>query len=81
MTMKRRIFDPSEHGVLPCQIKSEFTYTKGFLSFHKAFVGSALQARDLGMNLVSQLLRWRDFLTSRHGDEPGRLLSWRDFDI
>jgi hypothetical protein len=30
MTIKLRVFDPSEHGILPWQIKSEFTYTKVF---------------------------------------------------
>ncbi len=53
MTIKRCVFDPIEHGILPQRIKSEFTYTKGFLSFHEGFVGSALQARDLGMNMVN----------------------------
>ncbi len=60
MTIKPSVFDCSEHGILPWQIKSEFTYTKVFLSFHKGFVGSALQARDLG-DEPGELLRWRDF--------------------
>jgi hypothetical protein len=61
MTIKRHVFDPSEHRILPWQIKSEFTYTKVFEAFTNLLLALPFRLETWGMNPVSELLRWRDF--------------------